>query len=130
MIFRQPYLICWLAVPVLMLMGLLFRQHSVDVQLHDTYFVIANNHVALAGSALLLVLGLGYWLMMRTRKTPNDTLTAFHLLSTIGVFVLLVLPLSGSGNLVSPEWLLLGVAAFLVGQCAYAVNILITLLRR
>ncbi|GAB2528134.1 hypothetical protein [Spirosoma aerophilum] len=130
MILRKPHLISWLAIPALVLIGLWFRQHTVDVQLYDTYYVIDNGHFALAESAFLLVAGLGYWFLQRTGKTPNGALTAVHLLPTIGLFMLLVLPISGRGNSISDQGLLLGLAAFLLGQCAYVVNILITSLRK
>ncbi|MCX6214212.1 hypothetical protein [Spirosoma sp.] len=130
MTLRKPYLISWLAVPVLMLMGFLFRQHTVDIHLYDTYFVIANNHVALAGAALLLVAGLGYWLLQKIGKMPNVTLTVFHLLPTIGVLMLLALPVASDSDLMGAEWFFLIVFALLVGQCAYIANILITLLRK
>ncbi|WP_461149538.1 hypothetical protein [Spirosoma pulveris] len=130
MTFRKPYLISWLAIPILLLIGLLFRQHTVNVQLYDTYFVIANRHVALAGSALLLVLGFGYWLLQRTRKTPNGILTAFHLWLTIGVLLLLVLPIFSRNDLISTQWLFESIVVLLLGQCAYVANMLITWLRR
>lgn len=130
MTFRKPYLICWLIIPVLGLMGLLFHRHTVDVQLYDTYFVIANSHVALAGSAFLLVVGLGYWLICLTGKTPNIALTTIHLLPTIIVLMLLVMPLFGNGPFADTEWLPLGVLAFLLGQCAYVIVILLTLRRK
>lgn len=127
---QKPYLISWLVVPLLILIGLLFSQHTVDVQLYDTYFVIANSHIVLAGAALLLVAGLGYWLVNLTGKTPNVALTAFHLLPTIGVLMLLALPVASDSALMSAEWFFLLVLAFLAGQCAYIANILITLLRK
>ncbi|SOD88911.1 hypothetical protein [Spirosoma fluviale] len=130
MTFRKPYLISWLAMPVLILMGLVFRQHTVDVQLYDTYFVIANSHVALMGSAFLLVVGLGYWLICLTGKTPNIALTTIHLLPTIIVLMLLVMPLFRNGPFANAEWLSLGILAFLLGQCAYVIVIMLTLLRK
>ncbi|WP_425290760.1 hypothetical protein [Spirosoma linguale] len=128
--FRKPYLISWLAIPVLLLAGFLFRKHTVNIQLYDTYFVIANSHVALAGSALLLILGLGYWLILLTGKSPNVALTLFHLLPTIGVPMLLALPMFSSDSLGSAQWLSLVVLAFIAGQCVFVVNILMTLLRK
>jgi heme/copper-type cytochrome/quinol oxidase subunit 1 len=127
---NKPYLISWLAIPILVLIGLLFRQHTLDIQLYDTYFVVANLHFALAGSALLLIIGMGYWLVGLSGKTPNLVLTLVHLSLTIGVLVIVALPLFNTDSLASTEWLFLMIVAFLLAQCAYTINILITLLRK
>jgi hypothetical protein len=124
----KPHLISWLAIPILILIGLLFRHHTLDVQLYDTYFVIANLHFALAGSALLLVIGMGYWLIGLSGKTPNLLLTLIHLSLTIGVLVVVALPLFTTNSLAGTEWLFLMIMAFLLAQCAYTINIIITLL--
>lgn len=128
--FRKPHLISWLASPVFVFIGLLFNQRTFDLQLYDTYFVIGNPYFVLAGSAYLLVIGLGYWLVSLTGKTPNRTLTVIHLLLTIGMLILVELPLLNSNTLAGMEGLALSVIAFLVGQCAYIINMVVTLLRR
>ncbi|QDK78238.1 hypothetical protein EXU85_06355 [Spirosoma sp. KCTC 42546] len=125
----KPYLISWLAIPVLSLIGLLFRQHTVDVQLYDTYYVIGNTHVALAGSVVLLVIGAGYWLIDWQSKTPNSLLVVLHLLLTIGVLVLSVLPAFGGDNLIPSDWLVWLLLTFVLAQFIYLINIVAAWIR-
>jgi heme/copper-type cytochrome/quinol oxidase subunit 1 len=128
MIRNKPYLISGLAIPFLALVGFLFRQHTFNIQLYDTYFVIANPQFVLVGSVLLLVVGMGYWLISLTGKTLNTILTGIHIFLTVSVLFLFTLPLFTSESLENPDRLFFSIIAFLLGQCAYAVNILITLL--
>lgn len=126
---NKPYLTSWLTIPILILFGLLFNRHTIDIQLYDTYFVIANLHFVLAASLLLLLIGLGYWLINRRGKAPNRVLTAIHLLLTVGVLLLFAAPVSEI-NMVLSAWFMWGVIALLLAQLLYLVNIFITLLRR
>lgn len=126
----KPYLISWLMIPALVGLRLLFPQHTIDIQLYDTYYVIANQYFVLAGSVLLLVLGVGYWLVKRKRKTPNGILTLIHLLLTVGVLLLFILPVFDNNRLVSGEWIAFSIIALFVGQLTYVVNILAALVRK
>jgi hypothetical protein len=126
---HKPHLISWLAIPILLLIGFIFSQHTFDIRLYDTYFVIGNPQFVLAGSGLLLVAGMGYWLISLTGKTPNVILTVIHLLLTVTVLLLFALPLFDSESIVNTDRPFFRVIACLLGQCAYAVNILITLVR-
>ncbi|MFD1142243.1 hypothetical protein ACFQ4C_14045 [Larkinella insperata] len=129
-VLSKPYLICWLAIPALVLIRLLFPQHTVDIQLYDTYFVIASLSFVLAGSVLLLLLGAGYWLVKLKGKMPNGMLTIIHLLLTVGVLLLVVLPVFNTNTLESGKWVVFSVIALFVGQLTYIVNILAALVRK
>lgn len=126
----KPYLISWLAIPILISTGILFSHHTLAIQLYDTYLMISNIHFALVGSALLLVIGIGYWLLSLKGKTPNVTMTLIHLLLTIGLLFLGTLPLFNGGSFVRIELIFVSIVVFLFVQFAYTVNILITLLWR
>lgn len=128
--FNKPHFVCWLAIPLLLLIGFLFSQHRLNVQLYDTYYVIANRQYAIAGSAILLIVGIGYWLLSLSGKTPNSILTGIHLFLTIGVLIQFAFPLFNNTTLAGAEWLFLCIVAFAAGQFAYATNILITLFRK
>lgn len=125
----KPYVISWLAIPVLSLIGLLFRQHTLDIQLHDTYYVIANMHVVLAESVVLVLIGVGYWLIEWQSKKPNSLLVVLHLVLTIGILVLCVLPISGSDNLVPSDWLVWSLFTFVFAQFIYLINIVAAWMR-
>jgi len=123
---RKPYQLIWLTIPALVLIGLIFRTHTVDIQLADTYYVISNLYCVLPGSVFMLVLGMAYWLMRRQRLNP--TLTALHILLTIGPLVLIVLPLP-TDNQIPSNYLIWGVAGFILGQCLFLINSTIALVR-
>jgi cytochrome c oxidase subunit I len=67
------------------LTGLFLGILSVDVHLHDTYFVVAHFHYVMMGSTLVAFLGgLHYWWPKMTGKMYNESLGK---LCAIGVFV-------------------------------------------
>ena len=126
---NKAYLTCWLTIPILILIGLLFNRHTIDIQLYDTYFIISNPHFILAASLLLLLIGLGYWLINRRGKFPDRVLIAVHLLLTVGVLLLFAVPMSQVNGVLS-TWLTWGIVALLLAQFIYLINILTTLLRK
>ena len=121
----RPHLTSWYAIPVLILAGVLFNQHTIEIQVYDTYYLISNINFALAGSLLLLLIGFGYWLIGRIRKNLNPTLTTIHLLLTFGVLIGFTLPVTD--HLVSSGWLIYSLAAFLIGELLYAINVFVAL---
>ena len=127
---NKPYLLSWLAIPVLILIGFLFRQHTLNVQFYATYYVVANTYFILVASTLLMLMGLGYLLVISKGGTLNPILTVFHLSLTVGVFILLVLPYFKQNSLLSPTWIVGSLLVFSLAQCAYVANILTTLLWR
>lgn len=118
---KKPYLTSWLAIPLLVLLSIVFSHHTVDIQLADTYYVIGNPQFAFVASLFLLLLGTGYWLISRKNKIPNRTLTVVHLLLTLAALVTFVLPLSNSNGLV---W---DAMAFVLSQCLYILNLFMAL---
>jgi|GEM_PF-2721572 len=123
---RKPYQLIWLTIPALVLIGLIFRTHTVDIQLADTYYVISNLYFVLPGSVFMLVLGIGYWLMRRQRLNP--ILIVLHILLTIAPFILIALPLP-TGNQIMSNYLVWCVAGFMLGQCLFLINSTIALVR-
>jgi heme/copper-type cytochrome/quinol oxidase subunit 1 len=91
---NKPYLICWLSALILIGVGFVFRQHSVDIQLYATYVVIDNLYFTLVASLLLFLTGMGYWFASQLGQSPNRLLTAIHLLLTMSILLLLAIPSS------------------------------------
>ena len=126
---NKPYLASWLIIPILVLIGLVFNQHTIDIQLHDTYFVISNIHFVLSASLLLLLVGLGYWFIKRLGKSPNRVLTTVHLLLTVGVVMLFAVPIAENSMGLSALFVW-SVVTLLVAQVLYLINIFLSLLRK
>ena len=86
---HQPHSVLWLAVPVLLGLSLLGLQRTMDLQLHDTYFVLTLPSVGLVLISWVGLLGLGYWLM---RRYPLISwLTGIHVVLTLLACVALLL---------------------------------------
>lgn len=129
-IINKPYLLSWLSIPLLIIIGLLFREHLLEIQLYDTYLVIANIYFVAVGSVLLLLIGIGYWLLSLNGKTPNPALSIIHITLTVIILILFALPLFSGDSLTNAELFSLSTLIFLTGQFIYVVNILITILSR
>ena len=84
-------------MPVLLVLGLLTFNQSVDMYVHDTYFVISNLHLAVLFGLTLSLLGLGYWIINKIKGNLIKLLSVIHLTLTIGGILLLMLlvPLTG-----------------------------------
>jgi cytochrome c oxidase subunit 1 len=70
--------------------GLVLAMVPVDVQLQDTYYVVAHFHYVLVTGALFAIYaGIYYWLPKWTGHMPNETLGRWHFwLSAVSVNVL------------------------------------------
>ena len=62
---------------------------TIDIQLHDTYFVIASFHIGIVFSIFSGLIGFIYWLTRKIRLV--NWMTAFHVVTTILTFVLIIL---------------------------------------
>ncbi|RRB11361.1 hypothetical protein [Larkinella knui] len=127
---KKPYLNSWLAIPIVLLTGLFSGQHTLTVQLYDTYFLIDSTYFVLAGSALLFITGVAYWLIRLNHKTPNYLLAVIHLLGTFIPLLLVVGPLYKNDPLGEPVGFLLSMSALLVSQFLFGASILIALFRQ
>jgi len=62
---------------------------TIDIQLHDTYFVIASFHFGIVFSIFSGLIGFIYWLTRKIRLV--NWMTAFHVVTTILTFVLIII---------------------------------------
>lgn len=81
---NRPEIICWLSVPLIALLGLLTIDHNLDIQLHDTYFVISNRDLGIVFSLFIGLTGLGYWGVNRIKGSLLRSLYYIHVFFTIG----------------------------------------------
>jgi heme/copper-type cytochrome/quinol oxidase subunit 1 len=86
------------------LTGVIIASVSLDLQLHDTYFIVAHFHYVLIGGAVFPLLGiLTYWFPKITGRMMNETLGKFGFWMIFLGFQLAFFPMHMSGLLGMPR---------------------------
>lgn len=86
----KVYHLFWIVAALILLIGLFSNNSSVlDLNIHDTYFVISNYHVSILLFICYFITGLGYWLVQTVyKKQLIKYLTIIHTVILIGSFTL------------------------------------------
>ncbi|MBC7000901.1 cbb3-type cytochrome c oxidase subunit I [Cytophaga sp. FL35] len=83
-LFEKPHLIFLLAIPIIMLIGILSGDAVLDINVHDTYLVIAYLHFAVLISIVFGIIGIGYWIMQKANRKLSKWLIWTHIGLTFG----------------------------------------------
>ena len=81
---EKPHLPFLIAIPIIMLIGILSGDAVLDINVHDTYYVIAYLHLAILISILFGIIGIGYWVMLITERKLSKWLNWTHIGLTFG----------------------------------------------
>lgn len=81
---EKPHLIFLFAIPIIMLIGILSGDALFDINVHDTYYVIAYSHLTILISIFLGVIGIGYWVMQKSNRKLSKRLNWTHIAITFG----------------------------------------------
>ena len=80
------------------LSGIWLGQTQIDIQLHDTAFVVAHFHIIMAGAALFGVFaGVHYWFPLFFGRLMNEKLGAAHFLLTFVFYYATFFPMHLAG---------------------------------
>lgn len=90
-IVNKPHLIFLLAIPIIMLIGIFSGDTTLDINVHDTYYVIAYFYLTILISILFGIIGIGYWLMLTANRKLSKWLNLTHIVLTIGGIVTIIL---------------------------------------
>ena len=87
----KVYDLFWIVATLILLIGLSGinnPDNTFDINVHDTYFVIAHFYGAVLFSLFYFLNGLGYWLVLKVYKKHLITsLTTIHTVILIGSFI-------------------------------------------
>ncbi len=93
-IIHKPYIIFWSLIPILWIYGFSFDDETLDVNIHDTYFVISIFHFLNFLCFLFFGMGLTYYAIHKLNKKRRLLLTYIHIIGTLGgILVITLLPL-------------------------------------
>lgn len=87
----KVYHLFWIVSAIIVIIGLIqinYPDSTVDINIDDTYLVIANSHLAVLLSVSYFLMGFGYWLIQKILKKPLvKYLTIIHCVILIGSFI-------------------------------------------
>ena len=81
---EKPHLIFLISIPIIVLFGILSRDATLNINVHDTYLVIAHLHFAVLISILFAIIGVGYWIMQKWDRKLSKWLNWTHIGLTFG----------------------------------------------
>ncbi len=84
---KKTYVIFWSFVLVLLLLSFCQNDKTLDINIHDTYFVFSQQQILILISMLFGLTGLIYWTLERYRFKTSVLLNSLHLILTIGIFI-------------------------------------------
>lgn len=135
---EKPHLFFLLAIPIIMLIGILSEDTVLDMNVHDTYYVMAYLHLAILISILFGIIGIGYWFMHKTDRKLSKWLNWIHVGLTFGG-TLLVWILTKFYRTELMEYtfnnkltlmITLIVVLMIVGQLIFPINIIYGLIKK
>lgn len=76
---EKPHLIFLPAIPLIMLIGILSGDAIININVHDTYYLIAYLHISILTSILFGIIGIGYWIMQKADRKLSKWLNFTHI---------------------------------------------------
>ena len=147
---QSPYNLLLLAALVLVLISFFLNQdRTVDIHLHDTYYIIAQGHLFLFFAVIVWFL---WFLYLLTAKVLYSTsLTWTHVAITLSTVLFLLFLLNFGGDIFNPRprryfdysswnsfnvysrnmrWITYITIALLLGQITFVVNLIAGIVKR
>tara|TARA_R110002072_G_scaffold72354_5_gene173061 strand:+ start:14578 stop:15009 length:432 start_codon:yes stop_codon:yes gene_type:complete len=111
---------------------------GIDINIHDTYFVMSNYHFATMISILFGIIGLIYWIVKKVNGNLSKRLNLIHFALTFGgIFLILILneffrksimEYDFNENLTMVIYLISAIV--IIGQIIFPINIISGLIRK
>ncbi|MBO0321436.1 cbb3-type cytochrome c oxidase subunit I [Muricauda sp. CAU 1633] len=135
---EKPHLIFLFAIPIILFVGILNGNAVLDINVHDTYYVIAHLHLAILVSILFGIIGIGYWAMKKADKQLSKWLNGTHIGLTFGgTFLVWVLTKFYRTEIMEYEFnnylsmvITIVILLIILGQLIFPINIIYGLIKR
>ena len=129
---NKPHMFFWGLIPIILLIGMFEVYNSVDdfldINIHDTYFVIDRFHLLGFMIFLFILLGLGYWGTYLNKRKLITGITFLHVILNFIALLSFVSSFFLSFEDVNMI-LTVGFLVFVLAQLLYPINILSALIR-
>jgi len=138
----KPHLVLFVLAIFIFLIAYLFSffcgDSTLDINVHDTYYVISHDHVMILLAIWISLCGLGYWILFKWGVKPILWMTLIHIIVSLIAVSIITLNLSFSEPEDVPRryyenstfsdglQVLWGILLFLVAQATYFINILLS----
>ena len=134
---KRPHIV--FLVSALITFVLVFNANGgIDINIHDTYFVISNYHFSALISLLFAIIGLIYWIVKKVNGKLSERLNLIHVVLTFGgIFLILILneffrksimEYDFNENLTMVIYLISAIVIF--GQIIFPINIITGIIKK
>jgi len=90
---QKPYLIFWILIPIVILIGFLNKEKTFHLNIHASYYIISQLWISVLISLLFGLIGIGYYLIITTNRKLYTWMTIIHVATTLlGFVIILLLP--------------------------------------
>jgi len=134
---KRPHIIFLVSAVITFILG--FNANGgIDINIHDTYYVISNYHFATLTSILFGIIGLIYWIVKKVNRNLSKRLNLVHVTLTFGgIFLILILneffrksimEYDFNENLTMVIYLISAIV--ILGQIIFPINIISGIIRK
>ncbi len=134
--FLKLHAILWVVAILAMIIDYNMTELTViDLNVHDTYFVMAKIHVYTNVVIYFGMVGLLYWLLHKARKKTSQLLDRIYVtLMLMGIIALTIVPLVDVKDIFSPNtrgiWSTSAILLILAAQLVLMINFIGTLFKK
>lgn len=101
-IFKTPHLFFFGLVPVFILISFFRSESNFDLNIYDTYVVIAISHLCYLSAGFFGLIGINYYVLHWAKKTHKQALTSMHItlqIASLLFFIYFMFSIPGNNTL-------------------------------
>ncbi len=84
---KKPYLLFWTFVVVILLLSFYQDDRTLDINIHDSYFVFSQQQILISVSIFFGLTGMIYWILGKCNCKTSIVLNSSHIILTIGILI-------------------------------------------